>query len=479
MTREMISGSYMHAGDNVPYWDYYRDRYASVQLAAEICSGGVLAFNERLSAFVMPQGVIAAPLPMAFFPPALSAGVRDLVRVDATMTGGRTFLLSRAGAKSLGLSERLYIDLEKLGWGEGKLEVRPEIKGAGTVFARTRLSPGRLRQILAKYPELNQSYNRSRARSLAPIIMSSLAIYQKRNLGGQSERYARHEVDASRALLDRSKIKFVPAWIAVAYSGEVRRNLSIVSQALPANEERFAGICASVIRFTPGSVRAVYFDKISADDELAYLCSRVSNESDELEETLHHMIDDSRRYLEVIAKSTRPSPEGGFTWIKVGDINEKFRINSSGEYADAAEYRRRKYAWFLAKDEIVVRKVGKFFTDMESYFGKDVGYHSRTESDLKLHHELYILTVLRDHNRICTRFKIGLELFQGRRLSLVARASMSKGIMRDIIAAINESPYLHIDATQTQIACTIKYENLANQTQRYVFPRAQLAELEG
>jgi len=233
---------------------------------------------------------------------------------------------------------------------------------------------------------LRDAYNLNCARSRSAALVSTRADFMKRNLGGQSERYSRHAVAASQNLLGRSRIKFVPTWIAMAQSATAQENLNRVSQSLPVSEPLHVGRWTCELRFTPSTVRALYFTATGSDEHLARLCSRVSRDPAELELTLGEMIADVRHHLEVLACTTQPSISVGFDWIKVGDINELFRPNAKGQFYDAEAYRQKKSAWFLAKDDVIVRRYGKFFADMESYFGRDVGFHSDCEELLWFHH---------------------------------------------------------------------------------------------
>src|SRR5882724_6394273 len=116
------------------YWELYDDNFISVDLAAESGINRVISVNHRLSEFLRPNEGFNNLVPYSFFPISLGAGIKDKKLVSATMTGGRTFLLSRSSSADLGIPEDLTYDLDKLGWGSGQLEVRLEVKGAGTLF---------------------------------------------------------------------------------------------------------------------------------------------------------------------------------------------------------------------------------------------------------------------------------------------------------------------------------------------------------
>jgi hypothetical protein len=417
-----------------------------------------MACNEQLSQYLLEEDALQKMNAFSFFPPALAGGVEAVQSIRTIMSGGRTYLLGENACEALGWPSVLHLDLNRVGWGHGLLELRPEVKGAGTLFERTWLSPDRLERLLRAHPQL-------------PTLMSSRAEFMKRNVGGQSERNGRQAVAASAARLGNSPIKFVPVWRLVAQSSTVESNLSVVSQALADEVGRYTGSWNCEIRLTPGTVRAVYFDTAESDEELAGLCSRVSNERGDLEPTLAEMITDARRYLEIVARTTMPSGDG-FTWVKIGDINETFATER-----EMRHFRDDRCAWYFAKDEIVVRQLGKFFTDMESYFGKDVGFRSASAAQMRLHHEHFALAVLRDHLRVCAQFLIGGERLAGRRHSHKGRRARAKEIRRLIFSALNGSSHLSIENRSDGVALEICYPGLGDQCLCFQIPDSQLAEI--
>lgn len=469
---DAIRGSYMWAGDEVPWWRFYDDRFVTAQLAAEPAPDRVLARNERLRDFVAAPAALDAE-PYAFFPPALAANTRAVIG-GAQMTGGRTFLIDERSAEAVGLPPRVQLDLAALGWGSGLLEARLEVKGAGTLSDRTRLSPARLARLFEHNAPLGAAYDAWSGGGYPPQLMLSSGAFMRRPVGGQSERLARHAVDVSRAQLGTSRVKFVPVWLAVAQSPAVHANVEFVSRALDADEPRVRDALACELRFTPGTVRAAYFDKVDDDDGLVALSRRVTRDDAELDETLHAMIGDAARYLEVPAATTHAAG-GGFAWIKIGDINELFDPDEDGGYGSAEEFRARRRGWFIAKDEVVVRRAGKFFTDMESYFGKDVGYVSASMADLARHHDLYTLAVLRDHLRVCMRFALAAALRRGP-VSLGERRALATSVLVRIVAAICASPHVHAELTADACTVELAYARLNGLVGRFTLLREELGE---
>ena len=484
-----ISGSYMQNGDKILYWKYRDgpypvknvtsslpyDHHIKVQLAAQPAADLILLVNEKLVNFIGEPVLLNTWKPFVFFPSTLAAGIDKHLIIDAQMSGGRTFILSEEGAAKLHLPPYIYLDLNKLEWGDGMLQLRPEIKGAGTIFERTKLLRSKLGKIFKINPKLGKLYYEAIFNNDHPLILSSLAGYLNRNMGGQSVKLANHSVAASRVLLGKSSIKFIPSWMSISYSEIVMDNLRLISQALPKNTLLYEGISANEIRFTPSTIRALYFDNAKTDDELKLLASRVSIDHSELEETLINMIEDTRKYLELIVETTKVLENEKICWVKIGDIHEKFSKNDKGQYQEAMDYRKQRFSWVLAKDEVIVRKIGKFYTDMESYYGKDVGYVSDNIHDLFFHHELYILCVLRDHIRVCTKFRVALQLLKKTNITGSERKKTCQFIMKSMVNSINKNAHINIRLTESKVCINIKYKNLKME-HTYSIPREEIGE---
>ena len=464
----------MPEGKNIFFWKYYNDTFIHTELSAEPAADRVVGLNEKMLRYISNPASIRNFRPHSFFPPALSAGAKDVLKLPALMTSGRSFILSEEAMKKIGLDDEYYLDLSSLGWGNGYLQLKMEIKGCGTLFERTMIDRRRLHQVLHGHAGLSSAFHAASSDLGNPAIFSSLGLMHKNNAGGQSERMAIHALMTSINQLGISKIKFAPTWMIVQQSPAIHRNLGIVSEALEAGTGVFDGLCVNELRFTPGTVRALYFDNVENDRELVELCKCVSTDITELEESLDEMIEDARRYLELLAQ-TAELQKDEFYWIKIGDINEKFRRDANGGHSAAEEYKRKKYSWYLAKDEIVVRKVGKFFVDMESFFGRDTGLCSKGYDELIFHHELVIINVLRDHNRVCTQFKQGIELLKGRSLHYADRKQIRRDIIARLMHSINKSEFLTLDISSSSVILDIAYSKLGTNL-RYTIPRRYIAE---
>ena len=475
-------GAYMQAGDRGGFWRYYDDQTRMVRLAAAPSPGGLVAFNTKLSRYlVSPLDQSDLPV-LSFFPAALMGGVNGAVTVEALSTGGRSFLLPPDSAASLGLPSHLLLDLAALGWGSGALELRFEVKGAGTSFERTRIDASHLDSILESRPQLARSYAAARSGGGPPPFFSSLAMYESRNMGGQREDYAVHSTRASQMALGTSEVRFVPTLLGVVAPESLQENLRFVSRACAPDEALYAGRVANELRCTPSTIRAVYFDRAGSDEKLKQLCRRVSAELDDLEATAHELASDVRRYFEHIAQSTqfRFDPRHVvdreiYTWMQFGDIWVTFERDESGKYRNAEEYRHeRRVAWYLAKDEVIVPRLGRLFVDMECLRSTQAAL---SDQELEFQHALYILNVLRDHNRVATQFRIGAALLDTRYLSYADRVRIHRRVLSEMQDSVNRSPWVGMDVREQEIVVEIAYRNISGARSRFVVPRRQIAEI--
>ena len=468
----------MRPGDTGRYWHYYDDQFIRVKVAAQPADDRVLARNGQLAAFIVSTPRLSDAKVWSFVPEALAGGLPDVRHVTAVMTGGRSFRLGERAAAQLGLPSRACLDLDRLGWGKGLLELRLEVKGAGTLWSRTQLDAHRVEGALRSHPGLARSWTNARKDEAHPVIMSSLFEYLGRNRGGQSELCGVSAVTSSEALLGGATVRFLPAWLCVAHSPAIHEHLRVVTRGSSAPESLHEGTVVNELRFSPGSVRAVYFDTAASDAVLERLALRVSRDLDELEECAVEMIHDSRRYLELLSASTRPTPCGlACTWTKIGDIHEIFDPGDNRSYPDIHEYKEvKKVAWFLAKDEIVVRRVGKLFTDMESCSTAPRGFLSLLGQEMRRHHELFVLNVLRDHCRVITQFEIARALVAGAKLNRDARRAIERSVLSRIQDAINQSESLSLDLAAATAHLTIVYPALGRLSVTYDLPRRWLVE---
>jgi hypothetical protein len=477
-----IRGAMMQAGDRGRFWRYYDDRIARIHLAATCASQARVAFNHELNSYLATPVSEADLAPWSFFPPALAAGVKKIVKIDALSTGGRSALLLPESAVKLGLPPCLYLNLEPLGWGTGNLELHFEVKGAGTLFERTKVDLTVLERILSERPDLARSIQSARMDGARPMMFSSLAMYESRNLGGQREDYAVHSVNASQAALGTSSIRFVPTLYAVVLPERYHENLRFISRACPSTEALYNARLANEVRCTPSTVRAVYFDRAGSDEMIAQLCRRVAPRIDELEETSLGLADDVRRYFEHIAKSTqlRMDPRHVldrcvFTWMQFGDIWVTFERDEDGDYRYAREYRYdRTVAWYLAKDEVIIRKLGRMFVDIECLRSIQVALN---EEELEFQHALFVLNVLRDHNRVATQFRIGSVLVDANFVSYEDRKALHQRVLHDMMHAVNQSNWVRMDINDKVVEVDITYEHVEGLKKRYIVPRKQMCEI--
>jgi hypothetical protein len=472
----------MRAGDLGRFWRYYDDRIRSIRLAAARDCQSRVVFNQSLSQY-LASPVSQADIPhWSFFPPALAAGVEHVVEVDALSTGGRSALLPPESAAKLGLPPCLYLNLEALGWGTGQLELHFEIKGAGTQFDRTHVDSNKLDAILSEHPGLARSLNAARSDSTSPMMFCSLAMYESRNMGGQREDYAVHSVNSSQAVLGSSAVRFAPTLYSIVLPEAYHENLRLVSRACRPNQELYAARVANEVRVTPSTVRAVYFDRAGSDEMLVRLCRRVAPRSEDLELTALGLADDVRRYFEHAANTTefRIDPRHVvdrkiFTWRQFGDIWVTFERDEEGNYHNADEYRyHRTVAWYLAKDEVIVQRLGRVFVDLECLRTTQVAL---SEAELEFQHSLFVLNVLRDHNRVATQFRIGTALLETGYVSYADRTVLHQRVLLEMKEAVNNSRCVSMALERDAILVTIRYDRLDGLTKRYVIPRAQISEI--
>lgn len=479
MSRPLIPGSHMRAGDTAALSHEIVDRFRRVRLAAEEGQARVLQKNTALAPFVRsPVPLDSLPI-HSIFPAALRGEIASTL-IEATQTGGRTFLLDGPACEALGFPTEMYLDLDALGWGTGLLRLQPEVKGAGTIFERTALDAKKVEHVLEDHPALLASYHAERGKGGVPETMTSLALYDSRSAGGQNIAYGCNAVSISEAMLGSSMLKFVPTWLCVEQSAAIHENVRIVSEAIPSHVPRRDGRLVVELRLSPGTVRAAYFDQAEEDSTLMTLCERVSDSVPELEETLAAMIADTGRYLDAVAMSTRCGAHRGFDWLKVGDISLEYRRDDRGRTTNAREYRAvKRKAWYLAKDEIVVRRVGKFFADMESYRAHDSSYRVATEEELWFQHELFVLSVLRDHVRVCTQLAIGIELLRRGSLNDAERRDRQSFVKREMVEAVGRSQYACLEIGRSVWSVDLRYPGLGGFTRNYRLPRGYVAERYG
>jgi hypothetical protein len=471
-----IPSAHLVPGDTGRLWRHYDDHVRVVRLAAQPAGDRVVMRSAGVERAVGPPGALAGSPAWSFFPPALAGGLRDIEVVEAVKTGGRTFRLTPSALATLGLPIHTYLDLPRLGWGRARVAVDVEVKGAGSDTDQVCLDEADLTRVLDGHPALASSW--ARASSDPSAVMASLATYLGRNRGGQSRAAAKAAVVSSEAMLRQASLKIAPSWMAVAQSEEAHEHLRIVSAAARQADPLYGGTVANELRLTPGSVRAAYFDTAASDAELRRWARRVATDPQDLATCSDEMVEDVRRHLELLALSTVPSASGiSCRWTKVGDVHLMFQPGTNRRYDDADEYRhKRTAAWFLAKDEVVVGAAGKFFVDMESLWPDEHGFVSLLGADLALHHELAVLTVLRDHVRVCTQFDVARRLCERDEVGPEERLSIQRATVARIVAAVDRSAVVALDLDDERAVVTLRYPALASIEAVYRLDRGWLAE---
>lgn len=467
------AGSFVPAGAQYALWRHYADAYAKRRIYAHVDRPTTVHRNATLGQFLVGEspgtsrGAWFAPFPLT------GEWAGTALEIGAVQTGSRTFAIAPAGARALGLPDRVLLNLAEARWGEGVLELRPEVKGTGTPFSRTKLrrpTQASLRRLLSSVPA---QWLDAFEHDLDPLFIS-LKTYEGRPLGGQDARLARHAVRTSEALVGCSPIKIAPTLEYVVCPPEYRDLLAKITQALePAGEceQRYVWDLSTEVRLTPGNVRAAYFDT-TAEAGLVELCGLVSADPEVLEQTYDRMVEDAGRYLdELCEKTVYRSDLGCFTWPKFGDIHIVFRRDRYGYPAFADEYKFSKSAaWYIAKDEVVVGGVGLFYVDLESVIQ---AFPSVNEEELTWHHDLYALNVLRDHVRVIANFDYARRLAAGEWIRLTnderERVRSFDRALRALIAASRTSRHYCLEAGRNELTVELRYPRLGA-TSRHSYP---------
>jgi hypothetical protein len=476
---QRFRGAFLRAGSRYRIWRHYHDVYRTERIFAYRVPDAGVVRNPAL------DGCLDRPLPVDELPAYWFAPVpfrldrAAAVPVACMMTGGRTFSLPGPVATALGLPARLHLDLAKAGWGTGLLELLPEVKGAGTRFTRTRLRRGARgaaaaiadRQAAPRWPA-------AFARASDPLF-ASLNTYEGRPIGAQGLAHGVHAVQVSGLMLGRSPVRVAPSLLCAPGPDEYRLWLTEVTRARRRPAESaplFDGSLCTELRYTPGHVRAAYFDTAASGRDLVALCRAVSADRAVLRRTLAALVADARRYIEALCAQTMPvaAPQC-IVWPKFGDIHIVFRRDAFGYPAFADEYKfRKRAAWYIAKDEIVVGGLGKVYVDAESIAPT---FASADEEELVWHHDLYLLNVLRDHARVAAKFRIGLELLAGRggrgAPSLSAPAAAYVDAILGLVASSRESSLYRLEPRRDGVTIAVRYPRLGT-ARDYHYPYEQI-----
>jgi hypothetical protein len=476
------TGSFVPKGTRYTLWRHYEDLYAAREIYAHVDGRqSSVHRNATLEHFLVPVTRLGAT-PAAWFAPLPFAEpwAGDAYPIHALQTGSRTFAIPPEVAEAIGLPERPLLDLGKAGWGEGSLELRLEVKGAGTPFSRTRLRRPSRASLVGLLPSgVSARWIDAFERDPDPLFVS-LKAYEGRPLGGQDARLAAHALKMSEELVGRSPIKVAPTLAYVTCPPEYGEWLASTTRALDleaGDEREFTGGLATEIRLTPGHVRAAYFDTAS-ERSLVELCGFVSPSADVLEETYNRMVEDAGRYLDELCEKTDYCSElDCFTWPKFGDVHVVFRRDRHGYPAFADEYKFAKSAaWYIAKDQVIVGGVGLVYVDLESVAE---AFPSVNEEELEWHHDLYVLNVLRDHVRVLGAFDHARRLAVGETTGLVDwdNGRALERALDALVAASGTSRHYRLEVAPRGLTVDLQY-NLLGTTSRHFYARRLLgAEL--
>lgn len=472
-------GSFLPAGHRYKIWRHYHDTYRNERIFAYRVGDAMVVRNLAIGRY-LDAPLAVEGLPAYWFGPVpLRLDRAAPATVPCLMTGGRTFSLSGSVAAALGLPPMLRLDLGKAGWGSGLLELRPEVKGAGTRFTQTRLRRARGTQFaaIAGWP-IAPGWSAAFSSARDPLF-ASLNAYEGRPLGAQGLTHGTHAVQMSSGLLGRSLVRIAPSLLCAQGPDEYHRWLTDVTRAYgrrSGSTPLFDGPLCTELRYTPGHVRAAYFDTAASERDLIALCRAVATDRRVLLRTHHALVEDARRYIEMLCSETRQVVDPQcIAWPKFGDIHIVFRRDAFGYPSFADEYKfRKRAAWYIAKDEIVVGGLGKVYVDAESIAPT---FASADEEELAWHHDLYLLNILRDHARVAAKFRIGIDLLSergGRRASRPpSRADACADAIRLLVASSEDSPLYRLEAGRDGLTVAVSYPQLGT-ARRYHYPYRQI-----
>lgn len=483
MTR--IRASFLEEGGTFPLWSRYADQQIPIALIAEtVCDSDQFGSTNLTLEKLHP--LLAKTKEYYSFAPRTVANSRGRI-VKGLMTGGRTFLISEESAQKLGLPYKIYFDLAGMGWGMHgeKQELRLEIKGGGTLLERAKINQEKLEEIISKNPKLQQNYLMALKKN--PLLMISRGTMWTKPLGAQTVGQSEFSVEVAEYLMSEEAkefgIKFCPTWMAVAQPKKTTQNIDLISKlALEEyDSEKIypeAEFC-NEFRFSPGNIRAVYFDKVSDPKDL---CLKLSGDIEELRNIARAMIKDTKPYLEILSKGTFPDNEkwGAYQWVKFGDIHLEFYPPE-----DAEKYKHKDFAWYLSKDQVVTKN-GFWFVDLESVAAGRVNdatstyiprEFAKTIDLLRFQQELYIINVLRDFNRVITQFNVGVaEIESKKSLSYSDRKEIQKKTLQSMIDEVNSGGLVNINLDSQSLSVSVKYPKTNIGEINYKMPRSYIAE---
>jgi hypothetical protein len=472
-TRRVRSGPFLGPGNSYRIWRHYTDDYRRDHVFAVPVPKNSIAFAIEVNYALATPLNFSSIAPCWFCPVPFDNDSATAISVSGVTTGGRTIALSAGSARRLGIPPTVELDLCRAGWGLGTLQLRPEIKGAGTRLSRTKLGTLSRQELMVLCPSSAHRVWARKFANAADPLFASLFMYEGRPLGAQAFSHGTHALQVSMKLLGNSRIRVAPTVMCAQAPAEYASRLAEISKSAEPRRKAaplFEGELCTELRMTPGHVRAAYFDTTRDDTALAELCRAVSTDPAVLWDTYYKMIDDSRNYIDTLCFGTRYSLESqSIIWPKFGDVYILFRRDAYGYPTYADEYRfHKRAAWYIAKDEVVVPCVGKVTVDAESV---SPNFISANIDEMSWHHELYILNILRDHARVTTGYLHGLEILTHGRSKRTAMRDQK--VLSDLVRASQESDCYELAATAGGIVISLVYPLLGH-TVQYTFTYRQL-----
>lgn len=459
-TKKSFPCSSMKVGDAYNYRVNTTDRFQKFELAkVKIDPSYEVWWNERLQLLDSENKLHG----FVWVPQLIDPSYGESEKISVTKTGGRTYRIDDKKIK------KIKINLADFGWSDEPImqEMMYEIKGGGTLISDAGVT---LKKLKRAAKEVSEKKLEELVKNLMKGDSDYLCITSKsdrgRPKGSQLARYSDHSKNVTIMLYQNFPVKFAPLLSVSSLPDSVKNQINIVNRTLKSKEERVH--CTDYtqeIRLNPSDVRAIYFDKANTDEDLIKLCSRVSKKVSVLDNASEAMLADSRRYLEVLAKHTM-SNYGSYLWAKLGDIHLSWAKDGEVEWDDkeANEYKTDKpFAWYLAKD-ITVAGTGFWFVDLESLRAGPVHQLCDDKSDLDRKQEHYVICVLRDFQRVITKFEIGKQLLKGKEVPHQKRKGIQEHIIRRMLKEINKSEHISLKRRKGKLHLKINYARIPGES---------------
>ena len=99
------------------------------------------------------------------------------------------------------------------------------------------------------------------------------------------------------------------------------------------------------------------------------------------------------------------------------------------------------------------------------------------DEDLIRKHELYVICVLRDMNRVTTKFEIGRHLLVEGEVPISKRREIQDYVLNGMIKEINKSECLSITDKNNELKVEIGYKNINELSFSRIIPKEQINQI--